>query len=238
MSDPVADKSGFLRMYMSNHPDTLIAYARWHGKVMDTLTSAEMTAIDSKSMTLTCKLKDGSPKVVKIVIEPPLSGYDEVKPRLIKMKAEAQEGLGMIKAPQISTFRLPPGAAISAGAILLLCYCTYFPRDSTSPLFRPARFLWTMTGGDRTMSISWAVVWILHGLESLYTFTICRKHHTGFITGVEFHVSSSLLIRVSDLVDGVKAAYVLSTALFGFPIWSDLRKRIQAARIASVMKTE
>jgi len=48
MSDPVADKSGFLRMYMSNHPDTLVAYAKWYGQAPETITSAEMTAIDSQ----------------------------------------------------------------------------------------------------------------------------------------------------------------------------------------------
>jgi hypothetical protein len=48
-------------------------------------------------MTLTCKLKDGPTKVVNITFEPPLSGYDEVKPRLLQMKADAQEGLGMVR---------------------------------------------------------------------------------------------------------------------------------------------
>jgi hypothetical protein len=48
MSDPVAEKSGFLKMYMSHHPDTLVAYAKFFGKVSENITSAEMTAIDSK----------------------------------------------------------------------------------------------------------------------------------------------------------------------------------------------
>jgi len=48
MPDPVAEKSGFLKMYMSNHPDTLVAYAKWFGKVKETITSAEMSAIDTK----------------------------------------------------------------------------------------------------------------------------------------------------------------------------------------------
>lgn len=48
MSDPVAEKSTFLRMYMSNHPDTLVAYAKWFGKVNEVITSAEMSAIDTK----------------------------------------------------------------------------------------------------------------------------------------------------------------------------------------------
>ena len=47
MSDPVAQKSGFLKTYMSNHPDTLVAYAKYFGKVTESLSSAEMTAIDS-----------------------------------------------------------------------------------------------------------------------------------------------------------------------------------------------
>ena len=46
MTDPVAEKSAFLKMYMSNHPDTLVAYAKWFGKVKEVITSAEMSAID------------------------------------------------------------------------------------------------------------------------------------------------------------------------------------------------
>ncbi len=48
MADPVAEKSAFLRMYMSNHPDTLVGYAKYYGKVTEPIKSAEMTAIDTK----------------------------------------------------------------------------------------------------------------------------------------------------------------------------------------------
>jgi len=48
MNDPVAEKSAFLRMYMSNHPDTLVAYAKWFGKVKEPVKNAEMSAIDCK----------------------------------------------------------------------------------------------------------------------------------------------------------------------------------------------
>ena len=51
MSDPVAEKSTFLCMYMSNHPDTLVAYAKWFGKVDEVITSAEMSAIDTKVLS-------------------------------------------------------------------------------------------------------------------------------------------------------------------------------------------
>ena len=46
MSDPVAEKSKFLCMYMSNHPDTLVAYVKHWGKIKDPVESASMTAID------------------------------------------------------------------------------------------------------------------------------------------------------------------------------------------------
>ena len=48
MSDPVAAKSTFLCMYMSNHPDTLVSYVRYWGKVQEKVVSAQMTAIDTK----------------------------------------------------------------------------------------------------------------------------------------------------------------------------------------------
>jgi hypothetical protein len=47
--DPVAAKSSFLCMYMSNHKDTLTSYVIYHGKVANTkISNAEMTKIDSK----------------------------------------------------------------------------------------------------------------------------------------------------------------------------------------------
>ena len=52
-------------------------------------------------MTLTYKTKVGDSKVSVIPMDPPLSGYDEVKPRLLGMKAEAQEGLGMVQIRSI-----------------------------------------------------------------------------------------------------------------------------------------
>jgi hypothetical protein len=48
MSDPVAAKSTFLCMYMSNHPDTLVSYVRYWGKVKQHVSSAQMTGIDTK----------------------------------------------------------------------------------------------------------------------------------------------------------------------------------------------
>jgi Protein of unknown function (DUF2470) len=47
-------------------------------------------------MTLTCTFKGGSTREVLIPFEPPLVQYDELKPRMLEMKAVAQEQLGMV----------------------------------------------------------------------------------------------------------------------------------------------
>jgi len=117
MSDPVASKSTFLCMYMTNHPDTLVAYVKHFGKVPGNLSSAEMKSIDCKvtcnmfhaldririertpllqGMNLSYSLKSGGVGSVHVKFDPPLAGYDDVKPRLLAMKADAQEALGMV----------------------------------------------------------------------------------------------------------------------------------------------
>ena len=37
-------------------------------------------------------------KQLTILFEPPLSGYEEVKPRLLSMKLDAEEALGMVRS--------------------------------------------------------------------------------------------------------------------------------------------
>ncbi|KII84863.1 hypothetical protein PLICRDRAFT_167267 [Plicaturopsis crispa FD-325 SS-3] len=220
MTDSVADKSGFLRMYMSNHPDTLVAYVRHFGKVTDpTIIGAEMTAIESKSMTLTYKRKNGQSNVVKVPFNPPLSGYDEVKPRLLGMKAEAQEALGMIKAPQITAFHFPTTGVWGVGAFLgVLVYSTLAGTTYiASPLFAPGRQLVGALGGWATVQALCWMTAVGHSLGALYTTTLVRRHRAPF---------------------PVAAKWILCTLALGFPGWLELRKRIQAARIESVMKVE
>ncbi|KAF8907039.1 hypothetical protein CPB84DRAFT_1769334 [Gymnopilus junonius] len=202
-------------MYMSSHPDTLVAYAKWFGKVEEVIKSAEMTAIDTKSMTLTCTLQGGSKKVVVVPIEPPLKGYDDVKPRLLEMKAIAQEGLGMIKAPKITFFEFPRDAWYSAPLILFAVFVHLWKgQSSTAGYLADAVVSYTGTG---VFTFSYWFIIVSHSLESLYMFSLCRRHSTGFLLGT---------------------AYVFSTAVAGFPTWMKLRQNIQAARINSVMKIE
>lgn len=49
-------------------------------------------------MDLTYQLKgSGESRTVRIPFDPPLAGYEEVKPRLMNMKGEAEEALGMVR---------------------------------------------------------------------------------------------------------------------------------------------
>ncbi|KAJ7582083.1 hypothetical protein C8J56DRAFT_865601 [Mycena floridula] len=214
MSDPVAEKSTFLRMYMSSHPDTLIAYAKWYGKVSETIKSAEMAAIDTKSMTLTCTLTDGSKKDVQVVLEPPLSGYDDVKPRLLEMKSLAQEGLGMIKTPKLKGFTLIPRVFTSLFIVLPVAYLAWSPKHSTVPFFAPANYVQNLV--PHLFEVIAGTLVVVHILETMYVFTLCRKH-TGFLVG---------------------AAYTSLTFILGISLIQHLRQRIQKARIDSVMKIE
>ncbi|KAF8346321.1 hypothetical protein F5887DRAFT_961369 [Amanita rubescens] len=208
--DPVSEKSAFLRMYMSHHPDTLIAYAKWYGKVKAPIVSAEMTDISTKSMTLLCTLKSAEKQSTTITFSPPLAGYDAVKPRLLEMKAIAQEKLGMIKTPHLTSFQFPQPDYLPMAFAIALCYLNFFPE--TSPAKSAVNSL-----GLSTVQRTFQIVAVLHTLESFYTMHLCWKHKTGFMAGV---------------------LYTVSTIVFGYPVWVDLRRRIQKARIDSVMKVE
>lgn len=48
-------------------------------------------------MTLSYTIKGtNDKKIVRIEFDPPLAGYEEVKPRLLNMKVDAEEALGMV----------------------------------------------------------------------------------------------------------------------------------------------
>lgn len=44
-------------------------------------------------------LKSSKPQVVRVEFDPPLLGYEEVKPRLLGMKVDADEALGTVRPP-------------------------------------------------------------------------------------------------------------------------------------------
>jgi hypothetical protein len=85
---------------------------------------AESSGLHRQSMTLTYSVKGTKEKrAVKVSFDPPLLGYEEVKPRLLGMKAEAQEGLGMVR-PQ------SPHPLLSLSAQIL-----FADQSSTNNLF-------------------------------------------------------------------------------------------------------
>lgn len=234
MTDSVAAKSAFLCMYMKNHPDTLVAYVKHYGKVAGNVVSAEMTSIDTKGMTLRYKFKSGGVSQVVVLFQPPLAGYDEVKPRLLSMKADAQESLGMIKAPHLTTFNFSLPMVYSFFIILCCCsYLTVYPSPGTSfqiPLtnfeipasildvfFAPIRTFVDVTGCRPSVGMVAGTISVIHAIESLYTWSLCKRYVRGW---------------------SVKAAYVASTFIVGTPAWMDIHRRVQRKRIESVMKAE
>ncbi|KAG1751629.1 uncharacterized protein EDB91DRAFT_616512 [Suillus paluster] len=228
MSDPVASKSGFLCMYMKNHPDTLVAYVKYFGKVEGNVLTAEMSSIDSKGMTLLYKLKSGQSNTIRVPFDPLLSKYEDVKPRLLSMKVEAQEGLGMLKAPQITTFRFPLRPGVITGAVLLAYfYLVSPPPPSTTFLsipvttmdafFSPAHAFISATGFGLSFRTACTILGVIHGAEALYTWSLCRRYVKGVVA---------------------TAAYMGFTMIFGMPTWIDLKRHVQEKRIESVMKVE
>lgn len=55
-----------------------------------------VTPIQGMTLTYTAKT-GGAEKEVRVLFDPPLLGYEEVKPRLISMKVDAEEALGMVR---------------------------------------------------------------------------------------------------------------------------------------------
>jgi hypothetical protein len=214
-------------MYMKNHPDTLVAYVKYFGKVEGNVLTAEMSSIDSKGMALAYKLKSGQSNTIQVSFDPPLSGYEEVKPRLLSMKAEAQESLGMLKVPQITTFQIPRTAAITGIAFFAYLYLLSPPPPDTTfisipvttmdAFFSPAHALRNATGIGLSIRAAFALAGAIHGAEALYTWSLCRQYVKGAV---------------------VTAAYVGCTMIFGYPMWMDLKRRVQQKRIESVMKVE
>ncbi|KAG2144316.1 hypothetical protein DEU56DRAFT_791170 [Suillus clintonianus] len=227
MSDPVASKSGFLCTYMKNHPDALIAYVKYFGKVEGDVLTVEMSDIDSKGMILVYKLKSGPSNTIRVPFDPLLSGYDHVKPRLSSMKAEALEGLGMLKAPQLTTFRFPPKAAITPFVFLAYFYLLSPPPPGTTFLsipvtsmdafFSPARAFRDLTGLGFPFRTLCIILGAVHAVEGPYTWSLCRRFVKGAV---------------------VTATYVGCTLLFGLHIWTDLKRRVHQKRVETVTKFE
>ncbi|KAJ6508900.1 hypothetical protein C8R45DRAFT_860283 [Mycena sanguinolenta] len=213
MSDPVAAKADLLKTCVS--PAALASIAKWYGKAGDVAT-AEIVSIDSKSMTLKCKFVGTSHQTVAVAFSPRLSGYADAQDRLFEMKALAQEGLGKAKPPKISSFRLQ-ATGIPDGIFIftLFPYLMFSPPNGGSQLFVPAQYVQSRVDVKYIgMAFAAGVAW--HGLNTLYTWTLCWKHSIPF---------------------GATVAYTGMSMLTGFHTWVDIKKRVREARIEAAKKS-
>ena len=166
-------------------------------------------------MSLTYQSKSGTNSQVRVEFNPPLSGYAEVKPRLLSMKADAEESLGMVRhppasshfccgsnnrlsthqtlAPQINSFRVSKSWTPSVILLLFIGYVTFSPPPATPDLpvyWLPGSLLRDAVGGTWTMKAVWMFVLAAHFLEALYTLLLVRRHRMSFLLGVGFSHNS------------------------------------------------
>ena len=83
-------------------------------------------------------LKSSKPQVVRVEFDPPLLGYEEVKPRLLGMKAEADEALGTVrpKIPHSLPQLKPHSPSISHNLQILTCNNFVSGQGSANHAFR------------------------------------------------------------------------------------------------------
>ena len=164
-------------------------------------------------MDLEFKIKDSAakPKVVRVAFNPPLAGYEEVKPRLLGMKADADEALGtvrdpvlsprrvltmyvclgglilQVKAPQITHFEVPFQIWTTGSLLLFLIYTTSVPEHTTSHFWWLARTLRYHVFPAALFTAVWAFVGVVHASEGVYAATLARKHHMPWHIAVRVH---------------------------------------------------
>ena len=79
-----------------------------------------------KDTALSLKSSTGKPQVVRVEFDPPLLGYEEVKPRLLGMKVDADESLGTVRPtspfaslPFVSFLKPPPTTPVHFSQIIV-----------------------------------------------------------------------------------------------------------------------
>jgi hypothetical protein len=80
----------------------------------------------------------GKPQVVRVEFDPPLLGYEEVKPRLLGMKVDADEALGTVRPKSSIRFAsLSPASQSNPRPFLTNCQLTYCTgQNSANHAFR------------------------------------------------------------------------------------------------------
>ncbi|GJJ09815.1 hypothetical protein Clacol_004039 [Clathrus columnatus] len=154
-------------------------------------------------------------KAVIVPFEPPLSNYEEVRPRLLAMKLDAEEALGMVKRPKITTFEMSVDTFAMLPLIVLLIFVAYAEPKPYSTIYNIGPWLRNAVGGITVIRWICILASSIHALEAAYVFVLCRRHSTGLVVG---------------------AKWVAITFSMGYPGWARLRRLIQKARIESITK--
>lgn len=211
--------------------------------------------LECQGMTLEYKVKDKGEekKEVRVQFDPPLAGYEEVKPRLLAMTADAQESLGMVRVLFATLFsslsttfnrldQIPANNHFRDRLRRFQGRCLTRPVHLLFP--RPS-LLWP-TVGSRTVAL-FDVRWI-HSIQgyldrgdqhtcaggAIRAATLCETSN-GIRCRCEWFENFRFMHGL-DAFFSLKFKYVLSTFLFGFTVLVPLRRRIQKARIDSIMK--
>ncbi|KAG8923914.1 hypothetical protein FRC02_010803 [Tulasnella sp. 418] len=162
-------------------------YVSQHLKRKD-VTSASMLQIDSKGMLLRYGINGVEQKdPVRIPFDPPLMGYEEVKPRLLSMKVDAEVELGAAKNPVIRNFVLPwrlilLGPGIPQLALILITFSSSTYANLARAYIPP----WLI-------QLGWGILVTMHLLEAIYTAMLCITYKTGFYYGVSRFAQLSIL---------------------------------------------
>ncbi|KAG8813677.1 hypothetical protein FRC17_001465 [Serendipita sp. 399] len=223
---------------MSGHKDTLVAYVMYFGKIKDHVVNAKMVSIDQNKMVLSYQLQEDSKwEDVSVQFDPQLSGYEEVKPRLLQMKADAEEGLGMAKAPPLTTFTLKPSTFNAAPVLFILLVLSIAPyeekytlsKDNVPTLFHP--YLPTINAASHTLT----------NIRQTIPFTPNTAYILWASIGV-VHVALALLVLFFSFQRKasfrITIAWILSTLFLSYPAVFEFRSHLQAARIKSIGKNK
>ncbi|KAI0266638.1 hypothetical protein BGY98DRAFT_1069539 [Russula aff. rugulosa BPL654] len=197
MADPAAGKSGFVCTYMFTHPDTVVAYVKHFGKVDGNVSSAKMLSIDSKrdnrdgwfdylGNRLGIQDKRGRVEVVRVEFDPPLLGYEEVKPHL-GMKVDTDSALSTVR-PNPSLFRFVslPQHSQTSPLLLSLIYTSITPPYSDSDSNHDKFWCLTRTTCPGIMILFHGRLLIAHTGEGAYAATLANKHHMPWHIVVSF----------------------------------------------------
>ncbi|CAG8604861.1 12126_t:CDS:2 [Cetraspora pellucida] len=130
--DPIVPHATRLVSYMNTHPETILTYAKYFGKVQNAI-SARMTDIDSDGFVVLAKESDGTENEVHIRFKNQLKSYDQVRPVLTEMAKEAEEALSLPSTTpppmpssnftNIHTPFNPPDSSRFIRTLLIIIFC-------------------------------------------------------------------------------------------------------------------